>query len=28
IWTPELEEVAEFDIQSTRGTNGFGSTGY
>lgn len=28
IWTPELEEVAEFDIQSTRGENGFGSTGY
>lgn len=28
IWTPELEEVTEFDIQSTRGTNGFGSTGY
>ncbi|MCD8916351.1 dUTP pyrophosphatase [Staphylococcus simulans] len=28
IWTPELEEVAEFDTQSTRGTNGFGSTGY
>ncbi|UXR49094.1 dUTP diphosphatase [Staphylococcus simulans] len=28
VWTPELEEVAEFDIQSTRGTNGFGSTGY
>lgn len=28
IWTPELEEVAEFDIKSTRGTNGFGSTGY
>lgn len=28
IWTPELEEVTEFDTQSTRGTNGFGSTGY
>lgn len=28
IWTPELEEVDEFDTQSTRGTNGFGSTGY
>lgn len=28
IWTPELEEVDEFDIQSTRGINGFGSTGY
>lgn len=27
IWTPELEEVTEFDTQSTRGTNGFGSTG-
>ncbi|MEJ7508534.1 dUTP diphosphatase [Staphylococcus simulans] len=28
IWTPELKEVEEFDTQSTRGTNGFGSTGY
>lgn len=28
IWTPELEAVTEFDTQSTRGTNGFGSTGY
>lgn len=28
IWTPELEEVTEFDTESTRGTNGFGSTGY
>ena len=28
IWTPELEEVDEFDTQSARGTNGFGSTGY
>lgn len=28
IWIPELEEVTEFDTQSTRGTNGFGSTGY
>ncbi|UXR51602.1 dUTP pyrophosphatase [Staphylococcus simulans] len=28
IWTPELEKVDEFDTQSTRGTNGFGSTGY
>lgn len=28
IWTPKLEEVEEFDTQSTRGTNGFGSTGY
>ncbi|UXV43433.1 dUTP diphosphatase [Staphylococcus simulans] len=28
IWTPELEEVTEFDTQSIRGTNGFGSTGY
>lgn len=28
IFTPELEEVTEFDTQSTRGTNGFGSTGY
>ncbi|PTJ02728.1 dUTP pyrophosphatase [Staphylococcus simulans] len=28
IWTPELEEVTQFDTQSTRGENGFGSTGY
>lgn len=28
IWTPELEEVTEFNTQSSRGANGFGSTGY
>lgn len=28
IFTPDLVEVDEFDTQSTRGTNGFGSTGY
>lgn len=28
IWTPELQEVKEFSNETTRGTNGFGSTGF
>ncbi|HAR6195528.1 TPA: dUTP pyrophosphatase, partial [Staphylococcus pseudintermedius] len=27
IWTPELEQVEEFDSESARGTKGFGSSG-
>ncbi|SUM89411.1 dUTP diphosphatase [Staphylococcus saprophyticus] len=27
IWTPELETVEEFESETARGTNGFGSTG-
>lgn len=28
IWTPELKQVEEFSNGSTRGANGFGSSGY
>lgn len=28
IWTPELKQVDEFQTESERGENGFGSTGY
>ena len=28
IWTPELKQVDEFQTESERGTDGFGSTGY
>lgn len=28
IWTPELQEVEEFDVESDRGEKGFGSSGY
>ncbi|MTV21427.1 dUTP diphosphatase, partial [Staphylococcus delphini] len=28
IWTPELEQVEEFDDVSARGTKGFGSSGF
>lgn len=27
IWTPELETVEEFESETSRGTNGFGSSG-
>ncbi len=27
IWTPELQQVEEFDSESARGTKGFGSSG-
>lgn len=27
IWTPELEQVEEFDSESARGEKGFGSSG-
>ncbi|EKC6439078.1 dUTP pyrophosphatase [Staphylococcus pseudintermedius] len=28
IWTPELEQVEEFDSESARGEKGFGSSGF
>ncbi|UXR77645.1 dUTP pyrophosphatase [Staphylococcus sp. IVB6227] len=28
IWTPELEEVEEFDSETARGEKGFGSSGF
>ncbi|MCE5640719.1 dUTP pyrophosphatase, partial [Staphylococcus pseudintermedius] len=27
IWTPELQQVEEFDSESARGEKGFGSSG-